>query len=521
MARLDPRYVTLVHDLDKTDDGRLFVVMEYLEGSTLQDVLRAEGPLPPARVLALATQIAQGLGEAHSAGVLHRDVSPQAIMVAPDDTVKLTDFGFARLGDALHRRQPPAEGAAAGGAYAAPERRDAEGASASADLYSLGAVLHEMLTGALPQQAAGRRGTPDAESAGQLRARADIPPALDELVARMLSPDPALRPRDMEEVLSRLREAAAELRRDGIQDGLDPALPAEVGPAAPPAAPPGAGAGPGAKQGLRGGVPVVPATDLASPDHTRTVVRSARAPLRRARSRRRQWIAVAGALIAVGAAIGTAVALRAPSPVPDPPRTARPQAPSAAPVDWSRSDAARAPIAVETGTATTPAMPAASAPDSAPEVIAAGTPPAMPPQDIERPIEPVPREFAGPGPEVTRPPAESRPAASSPSPAPGPPEAAGRESAAAARVPAAPRAPDLVRIGGAVQERLRDGGLLREAGAATGLTVDVGPDGLVTLTGILDTRNDRERATDLARNVPGVTGVRARINVRESWQSGS
>ncbi|HVQ75414.1 MAG TPA: protein kinase, partial [Candidatus Binatia bacterium] len=98
LARLDPRYVTRVHDLDQTDAGRLFVVMEYLEGRTLRQVLEAEGQLTLSRTLALSVQIAEGLRVAHSGGVLHRGVKPQTVMVLPDETVKLTDFGVtARL----------------------------------------------------------------------------------------------------------------------------------------------------------------------------------------------------------------------------------------------------------------------------------------------------------------------------------------------------------------------------------------------------------------------------------------
>ena len=215
-ARLDPRYVTMVHDLDQTDDGRLFVVMEYVEGRTLREMLDTEGALPVQRALALGVQVAEGLRGAHGAGVLHGNLTPRAIMVLADDSVKLSDFGLE----------------------AAP-------ASERADLGALGAVLYEMLTGASPSAAAAGAGT---ARPPRLRDRRPfVPDSLDGLVMRMLEADPEGRPPALEEVIRGLGAAATEVARR-IQSGevdragvvpLDELSSATPLPCPPPAMVPG------------------------------------------------------------------------------------------------------------------------------------------------------------------------------------------------------------------------------------------------------------------------------------------
>jgi eukaryotic-like serine/threonine-protein kinase len=139
----------IVHVYDQGDeDGRPFIVMEYVEGVTLGDELREHGPLPPARVVDLALQICGGLEHAHGSGLVHRDVKPGNLLLRGDGTVKIADFGIARAAQATKLTQI---GSVLGtAAYLAPEQAAGEQVTAAADIYSLGCVLFELLTGRTP-----------------------------------------------------------------------------------------------------------------------------------------------------------------------------------------------------------------------------------------------------------------------------------------------------------------------------------------------------------------------------------
>jgi eukaryotic-like serine/threonine-protein kinase len=187
-AITDPRVVG-VYDVGE-EGGRPYLVMELVDGASLADVLAERGPLPGDAVLDVATDALAGLGRAHEAGLLHRDVKPGNLLCAPDGTIKVTDFGVAIAvdGDRLTRT-----GFVIGtAAYLAPERRRGEAATVRTDLWALGATLTELLTGEPPGEAADAR---MAERAAQ------IPPRLRLLVRRLLAADPEDRPRDALEAL--------------------------------------------------------------------------------------------------------------------------------------------------------------------------------------------------------------------------------------------------------------------------------------------------------------------------------
>jgi serine/threonine protein kinase len=150
-ASVRHRNVVVVHDYDQTDDGHLFIAMEYLEGLHLGETIRRGGPLQINRVLRLGIQVAERLYAAHRGGVIHRDMKPQNIMlVGEEDEVKLLDFGIARL------REPGRAGLTSAGVmmgtpeYMAPEQIEGGEPSERADIYALGIVLYEMLTRASP-----------------------------------------------------------------------------------------------------------------------------------------------------------------------------------------------------------------------------------------------------------------------------------------------------------------------------------------------------------------------------------
>ena len=174
------------------DEGRHFIVMELIEGRDLAQVMREDGPLEPARATAIAEQIALALGHAHAGGLIHRDVKPPNVIVVDDDRVKVTDFGIAR---AMGESTLTATGTILGTAqYVSPEQASGEDPGPPSDVYSLGIVLYEMVTGAVPF-------TGDSPISVALRHVRDevpapssidpaIPATIDELVATATAKQP-------------------------------------------------------------------------------------------------------------------------------------------------------------------------------------------------------------------------------------------------------------------------------------------------------------------------------------------
>ena len=175
------------------DDGSPFIVMELVEGESLADVLVREGKLSPERTLGIVAQSAHALQAAHDGGVIHRDVKPGNLLVTADGTVKVTDFGIARATNAVPLTRT---GAIMGTAYyISPEQASGQPVTPSSDLYSLGIVAYECLSGRRPF--AGH--TPVSVALAQV---SEEPPALPDgvpapvaaLVMRMLAKDPQDRP---------------------------------------------------------------------------------------------------------------------------------------------------------------------------------------------------------------------------------------------------------------------------------------------------------------------------------------
>jgi eukaryotic-like serine/threonine-protein kinase len=146
-AQLSHPNVVQVFDVGE-ENGSPFIVMECVEGSTLAQELKERGPLEPDEVVDLALQICGGLEHAHAAGLVHRDIKPQNLLLRPDGTVKIADFGIARAAETTRLTQM---GSVLGtAAYLSPEQALGEEVTAAADLYSLGCVLYELLTGRTP-----------------------------------------------------------------------------------------------------------------------------------------------------------------------------------------------------------------------------------------------------------------------------------------------------------------------------------------------------------------------------------
>jgi serine/threonine protein kinase len=194
LARLSHPNIVAVYD-DGVQDGVAYFVMELVNGFSVASRLAA-GPLPPGEAAAIAAQVCDALTAAHAAGVIHRDVKPGNILVTAGGTVKVCDFGIARLEYATSITT--ANVAIGTSRYMAPEQVEGLPVDGRTDLYALGCVLFAMLTGAppflgdSPMSVAYQHLHNDPPT---LRSRrTDVPEGLNDLVARMLSKDPAARP---------------------------------------------------------------------------------------------------------------------------------------------------------------------------------------------------------------------------------------------------------------------------------------------------------------------------------------
>jgi beta-lactam-binding protein with PASTA domain/predicted Ser/Thr protein kinase len=237
VARLSHPNVVTVYD--QGADGRiLFLAMEYVPGRTLREALRERGRLSPREALDVMEQVLAGLAAAHRAGVAHRDVKPENVLLGPGHTVKVADFGLARLAAGpSHTRSGMIIGTAA---YLAPEQVSGRGAGARSDVYAAGVMLFELLTGAQPHVgenplAVAYKHVNEAVPAPSSLVPG-LPPALDTLVALATSRDPDLRPADAGQYLRAVsaarrglpaRAAATFAGRD-LDETLPPVPPAPL-----------------------------------------------------------------------------------------------------------------------------------------------------------------------------------------------------------------------------------------------------------------------------------------------------
>ncbi|MFF4503231.1 serine/threonine-protein kinase [Streptomyces sp. NPDC001401] len=215
-ARLNHPHVVSVYDFG-SDHGRLHLVMELLDGWTLAQERSLRGTVEPQEASAIAAQVAAGLSAAHRQGVIHRDIKPANIMLTTGRTVKITDFGIARFTDDT-AATATATGKILGTAdYLAPERALGRTAQPASDVYSLGCVLYELLTGRPPF-----RGATSLDVVRQHVAATPPPPdllnpaiprPLSDYVLRLLAKEPEQRP-STEETAARLGTEAAIGRRD-------------------------------------------------------------------------------------------------------------------------------------------------------------------------------------------------------------------------------------------------------------------------------------------------------------------
>jgi serine/threonine-protein kinase len=229
-ARLNHPGVVAVFDQGE-DEGTVYLVMEYVAGATLRDVIRKEAPLTPARALAVMEQVLQALGAAHQAGLVHRDVKPENVLIAPTGQIKVADFGLARAVTSTTAVTATAGVLIGTISYVAPELVLHQGTDARSDVYACGVLLFELLTGRKPHEAenpiqvAYKHVHEDVPAPSSFQS--GIPHYLDALVARATARDRDLRPTDAKLMLQQTRRVAIALGQ-GITD--DPDLVADLSP---------------------------------------------------------------------------------------------------------------------------------------------------------------------------------------------------------------------------------------------------------------------------------------------------
>ena len=185
-AGFSHRHTVTVFDAGE-DDGDLFIVMELVDGPSLAEYLARTGPLPVDETVRLAGQVLSALAAAHAAGIVHRDVKPANILIGADGETKLADFGIAKRFDDLDASVTASGMVIGTPRYLAPEQALGSPVTPATDVYAMGIVLFEMLTGRLPFEAESpaaaalerlSRTAPDVRSL-----RPDVPPALAAAIA--------------------------------------------------------------------------------------------------------------------------------------------------------------------------------------------------------------------------------------------------------------------------------------------------------------------------------------------------
>jgi MarR-like DNA-binding transcriptional regulator SgrR of sgrS sRNA/predicted Ser/Thr protein kinase len=192
------------------DDGFLYIAMPYVEGTDLREVMRRDGPPAPERAVAIVEQVAAALDAAHAAGIVHRDVKPANILISSEEQVLLCDFGLARH-TASAESLTGERGLLGTVAYVAPEQIESTSVDGRADVYSLGCVLFECLTGEPPfprdTELAVLYAHLNEPAPSPSQRRPELPAAFDDVIAAALDKDPARRPQTAGELAAAARNA--------------------------------------------------------------------------------------------------------------------------------------------------------------------------------------------------------------------------------------------------------------------------------------------------------------------------
>ncbi|WP_017622294.1 Stk1 family PASTA domain-containing Ser/Thr kinase [Nocardiopsis chromatogenes] len=261
VAKLSHPNVVQVFDQGE-DQGTVFLAMEYVPGRTLRDVLSAMGRLGPAEAARVMGPVLSALGAAHQAGMVHRDVKPENVLLTEDGGVKVADFGLARAVESAGQGMTKTGTLMGTAAYLSPEQIEQGTSDARSDVYASGVMFYELLTGEQPHTG----DTPIAVAYKHVnedvprpsRVVSGVPQAIDDLVARATERDPRYRPGDAGQFHTMLLQATggagsgphASFAGAAAGAGAAAVAPPPPGPPGPPpAGPPGNGAGPTPPQG--------------------------------------------------------------------------------------------------------------------------------------------------------------------------------------------------------------------------------------------------------------------------------
>ncbi|MDH4036493.1 MAG: protein kinase [Candidatus Krumholzibacteria bacterium] len=211
-SRLDHPNICTIFEVDETEAGEIFIAMAYYDGETLDRVL-SRGPLPAGRALALALQSGRGLAAAHEELIVHRDIKPANLMLVRDDTIKILDFGLAKLMKDARITDP---GSVIGTpAYMSPEQLSGRPADQRGDIWSLGAVLYEMVTGKSPfpgeSIAQVITAVLNEEPVRASRVNPAVPQTVEKIIERALERDTRRRYERMVEMVQDMADAQAAL----------------------------------------------------------------------------------------------------------------------------------------------------------------------------------------------------------------------------------------------------------------------------------------------------------------------
>lgn len=221
-ANLSHPNIVTVHDFG-LDSNQLFIIMEYVPGNDLKHILREQGRMSIQEALNLMIQACAGIGYAHRAGLVHCDIKPQNMLVTPDQRLKVVDFGIAR---ALAGISPDEKSEIVWGSphYISPEQASGSAPSTASDVYSLGIVFYEMLTGQLPfngetpEQLAELQQVALPPSPRKINPL--IPTSLEQIVLKVLSKEPAARYRTADQLGSVLKSLQQQSNTQTFEDEL-------------------------------------------------------------------------------------------------------------------------------------------------------------------------------------------------------------------------------------------------------------------------------------------------------------
>jgi TolB-like protein/Tfp pilus assembly protein PilF len=208
-SALDHPNICNIHEIGEAEDDRMYIAMAFYEGKSLREKIK-QGPLKQEEALGIAIQAATGMAKAHQKGIVHRDLKPANMLITSDGVVKILDFGLAKLAGQVKLTR---EGTTVGTvAYMSPEQAKGEAVDQRTDIWSLGVVLYEMLSGILPFKGDHEQTLihsileQEPERLGRLRK--DLPAGLENIVFKVLSKNPADRYQNMDELLEDLQSVA-------------------------------------------------------------------------------------------------------------------------------------------------------------------------------------------------------------------------------------------------------------------------------------------------------------------------